>query len=151
MIRSRFLVALIGFGLLAPAALGFAQQADGPFEALRARNSVRWAEEDRDIDDRLAALEARFGKKPNIIYILTDDIGWGELGWQGGGKHRGTPTPSLDQMAFEGMRFWSAYAEPSCTPTRSWCWTKAGSWSGEPMPVSWPGAGPTQPSCVARC
>ena len=43
-------------------------------------------------------------KKPNIIYILTDDIGWGELGWQGGGKHRGTPTPTLDRMAREGMK-----------------------------------------------
>ncbi len=70
------------------------------------------------IDENLAALEARFGKKPNIVYILTDDVGWGELGWQGGGKHRGTPTPELDEMAQEGMRFWSAYAEPSCTPTR---------------------------------
>ena len=46
-----------------------------------------------------------------------DDIGWGELGWQGGGKHRGTPTDGLDAMAFEGMRFWSSYAEPSCTPS----------------------------------
>jgi arylsulfatase len=49
---------------------------------------------------------------------LADDVGWGELGWQGGGKHRGTPTPELDKMAHEGMRFWAAYAEPSCTPTR---------------------------------
>jgi arylsulfatase len=40
------------------------------------------------------------------------------MGWQGGGKHRGEPTPALDQMAEEGMRFWSAYAEPSCTPSR---------------------------------
>ena len=39
--------------------------------------------------------------KPNIIYILGDDVGWGELGWQGGGKHRGTPSPALHQMAFE--------------------------------------------------
>ena len=40
------------------------------------------------------------------------------MGWQGGGKHRGTPTPALDRMAKEGMRFWSAYTEPSCTPSR---------------------------------
>ena len=93
-------------------------QPDGPFAEYRERHVEEWANQDRDIDARLAALENRFGKKPNIIYILTDDIGWGELGWQGGGKHRGTPTPELDRMAFEGMRFWSAYAEPSCTPTR---------------------------------
>jgi len=91
---------------------------DGPFLAHQERNAAAWAEQDTAINQKLAALEARFGKKPNIIYILTDDIGWGELGWQGGGKHRGTPSPALDRMAFEGMRFWSAYAEPSCTPSR---------------------------------
>jgi len=41
---------------------------------------------------------AKFGKKPNITYILADDVGWGEMGWQGGGKHRGTPTPELDKL-----------------------------------------------------
>ncbi len=91
---------------------------DGPFLAHQKRNAAAWAKQDSVINKKLAALEARFGKKPNIIYILTDDIGWGELGWQGGGKHRGTPSPALDRMAFEGMRFWSAYAEPSCTPSR---------------------------------
>jgi arylsulfatase A-like enzyme len=95
-----------------------AQQFDAPYDAHKERNAQQWQQEDRQIDRKLADLEQRFGKKPNIIYILTDDIGWGELGWQGGGKHRGAPTPELDRMAFEGMRFWSAYAEPSCTPTR---------------------------------
>ena len=75
-------------------------------------------EQDREIDKKLEALHRRFGKRPNIIYVLADDVGWGEMGWQGGGKHRGTPTPELDKMALEGMRFWSAYAEPSCTPSR---------------------------------
>ena len=70
----------------------------------QARAAQAWQEEDRRIDDRLAALERRFGKKPNIVYILVDDVGWGELGWQGGGKHRGTPTPALNRMANEGMR-----------------------------------------------
>jgi arylsulfatase len=93
-------------------------EADGPHLDFAKRNAENWAVEDKDINAKLAALEERFGKKPNIIYILTDDIGWGELGWQGGGKHRGTPSAELDAMAFEGMRLWSAYAEPSCTPTR---------------------------------
>ncbi len=95
-----------------------AQQFDAPFYELAKKNTDKWAAEDKQIDAKLAALEKRFSKKPNIIYILTDDIGWGELGWQGGGKHRGTPTPTLDRLAREGMRFWSAYAEPSCTPSR---------------------------------
>ena len=51
-------------------------QPDGPFAKYRERHVEEWANQDRDIDARLAALENRFGKKPNIIYILTDDIGW---------------------------------------------------------------------------
>ncbi len=66
-------------------------EADGPHLQFKEKNAVAWAEQDKEIDAKLAALEQRTGKKPNIIYILTDDIGWGELGWQGGGKHRGTP------------------------------------------------------------
>jgi arylsulfatase len=93
-------------------------QFDAPYYSYAKTNKDKWAAEDKKINEKLAALEKRFGKKPNIIYILADDVGWGELGWQGGGKHRGTPTPELDKMAYEGMRFWSAYAEPSCTPSR---------------------------------
>ncbi|NIP45136.1 MAG: sulfatase-like hydrolase/transferase [Gammaproteobacteria bacterium] len=93
-------------------------QPDGPYLAAEERFGEQWKKNDESADAKLAALRGKFGKRPNIVYILTDDIGWGELGWQGGGKHRGAPTPSLDRMAFEGMRFWSAYAEPSCTPTR---------------------------------
>ena len=103
---------------MAVSSLASAFQPDDPFLVQQAKNQGKWAEEDKQIDDKLAALEQKFGKKPNIIYILADDVGWGELGWQGGGKHRGTPTPELDKMAFEGMRFWAAYAEPSCTPSR---------------------------------
>jgi arylsulfatase len=96
----------------------WAAQFDAPFYDLQKKKQKEWAKEDKQIEKKLKALRKKFGKRPNIVYILTDDIGWGELGWQGGGKHRGTPTPELDKMAFEGMRFWSAYAEPSCTPTR---------------------------------
>ncbi len=111
------LMVIVGLTLILPINV-IAAQFDAPYYAFEQRNKANWAEQDQQIDEKLAALEKNFGKKPNIIYILTDDIGWGELGWQGGGKHRGTPTPALDKMAKEGMRFWSAYAEPSCTPTR---------------------------------
>ncbi|MEE8538990.1 MAG: sulfatase-like hydrolase/transferase, partial [Woeseiaceae bacterium] len=96
----------------------YAIQPDAPFMQSQKKNKQKWAAEDKQIDQKLAALRKKFGKRPNIIYILADDVGWGEMGWQGGGKHRGTPTPELDKMAFEGMRFWAAYAEPSCTPSR---------------------------------
>lgn len=95
-----------------------AVQHDAPYYDHKSKNLKAWLAEDKVVNKKLRALEKRFGKKPNIIFILADDVGWGELGWQGGGKHRGTPSPALDKMAYGGMRFWSAYAEPSCTPSR---------------------------------
>jgi arylsulfatase len=58
-------------------------------------------------------------QKPNILLIVTDDTGWGDLGAYGGGEGRGMPTPSLDRMAADGMTFFSFYAQPSCTPGRA--------------------------------
>jgi arylsulfatase len=58
-------------------------------------------------------------KKPNIILMMSDDTGWGDLGVYGGGDGRGHATPSLDRMAKEGIQFWSFYGQPSCTPGRA--------------------------------
>ena len=54
--------------------------------------------------------------KPNIILILADDMGYGDIGPFGSTKNR---TPNLDRMAREGMRFTSFYAAPVCTPSRA--------------------------------
>lgn len=58
-------------------------------------------------------------KKPNILFIVSDDTGYGDLGPYGGGVGRGMPTPNIDKMAREGMTFFSFYAQPSCTPGRA--------------------------------
>jgi arylsulfatase A-like enzyme len=58
-------------------------------------------------------------QKPNIIMIISDDTGYGDLGPYGGGIGRGMPTPNIDRMATEGMTFFSFYAQPSCTPGRA--------------------------------
>ena len=57
--------------------------------------------------------------KPNILFIVSDDTGYGDLGPYGGGAGRGMPTPNIDRMAMEGMTFFSFYAQPSCTPGRA--------------------------------
>ena len=57
--------------------------------------------------------------KPNILFIVSDDTGYGDLGPYGGGTGRGMPTPNIDRMADEGMTFFSFYAQPSCTPGRA--------------------------------
>ncbi len=58
------------------------------------------------------------GKKPNILFIMGDDIGWFQLG----AYHRGImsgKTPNLDKLAHEGMLFTDYYAEASCTAGRA--------------------------------
>ena len=57
--------------------------------------------------------------QPNILFIVSDDTGYGDLGPYGGGEGRGMPTPNIDQLAAEGMTFFSFYAQPSCTPGRA--------------------------------
>src|ERR1041385_1896658 len=55
--------------------------------------------------------------KPNIIFILADDLGYGELGCYG---QKLIQTPALDRMASEGMRFTQFYAgDTVCAPSRS--------------------------------
>jgi arylsulfatase A-like enzyme len=55
------------------------------------------------------------GKQPNIVFILVDNIGWGAFGVYGGT----IPTPRIDQMANEGIRYNNYNVEAQCTPTRS--------------------------------
>jgi arylsulfatase A-like enzyme len=62
---------------------------------------------------------ANEAKKPNIILLMSDDVGWGDLGCYGGGENRGAPTPHLDRLAAEGLQFMSFYGQPSCTPGRA--------------------------------
>lgn len=64
----------------------------------------------------LAMLTAAGAKQPNVLFILTDDQGWPTLGCYG---NRLVPTPNLDRLAREGMRFTDAYVMPQCTPTRA--------------------------------
>ncbi len=52
--------------------------------------------------------------KPSIVFILADDLGWGDLGCYGGE----IPTPHIDSLARDGARFTSYYTSSTCTPTR---------------------------------
>ena len=47
--------------------------------------------------------------KPNILLIVADDVGWGDLGVYGGGVGRGMPTPNPDKIADAGMTFFDNY------------------------------------------
>ena len=63
-----------------------------------------------------AALRNQAGTRPNIVFILADDLGWGDLSCYGRPDYR---TPNLDRLASQGVRFTDAYsASAVCTPTR---------------------------------
>jgi arylsulfatase A-like enzyme len=62
---------------------------------------------------------AQQSAKPNIIMIVSDDTGYGDLGPYGGGEGRGMSTPNIDRLANEGLTMFSFYAQPSCTPGRA--------------------------------
>ena len=92
------------------------------------KHSLRWRSARRDLLIGLAAtsvfsLQAQPGyslrpveRKPSIIFILADDLGYGDLGYCGQTKIK---TPNLDKLAAEGMRFTSFYAGSTvCAPSR---------------------------------
>ena len=56
---------------------------------------------------------------PNIVLILADNLGWGELGCYGGGALRGAPTPHIDALARQGLLLQNFNVESDCVPTRS--------------------------------
>ena len=65
-----------------------------------------------------APAPAAAGQRPNIVFIMGDDIGWFNIG----AYHQGimaSRTPNLDKLAAEGMRFTDYYAEASCTAGRA--------------------------------
>ena len=68
-------------------------------------------------DDNVSITADKTAKRPNIVFILVDDMGWMDIGANGS---RFYETPNVDKLAGEGMRFTQAYAaSPICSPTRA--------------------------------
>lgn len=114
-------------GLIAAAAIAAASgtsQAedivhDAEYYVIEAQNGERWKSDDQKIDGLLAEYRKKNGgKPPNIVYILLDDVGFGEIGMPGLDVIRGYSTPNLNALAKSGMSLQRMYTEPSCTPTR---------------------------------
>lgn len=57
--------------------------------------------------------------KPNVVLMLADNVGYGDIGAYGAGEVRGMPTPRIDQLASEGLRLTQYLVEPACTPSRA--------------------------------
>jgi arylsulfatase len=92
---------------------------DAEYYILSAQNGEEWKADDRRIDAKLAEVRRRNGgKPPNIVYILLDDVGFGEIGTPELSVIRGYKTPNIDTLARQGLTLQRMYSEPSCTPTR---------------------------------
>jgi arylsulfatase A-like enzyme len=61
------------------------------------------------------ALPAFAAQKPNILFIVADDLGWADVGWRGS-RHK---TPVLDLLVQEGVELDRHYVQPVCSPTRT--------------------------------
>ncbi|HKW49958.1 MAG TPA: arylsulfatase [Gemmatimonadaceae bacterium] len=79
------------------------------------------------------------GGKPNVVFILVDNVGWGTFGVYGGT----IPTPRIDKLASEGIRFNNYNVEVQCTPTRSAIHTGRYSVRSGTYNVPLPGGGPS--------
>jgi arylsulfatase A-like enzyme len=93
---------------------------DGEFNFVKNQYEKVWAQQDKRIDAKLADIrKGQDGKRPNILYILVDDVGFGDFGIPELNYVRGTKTPRINKLADEGLSFMRMYTEPSCTPTRT--------------------------------
>lgn len=72
-----------------------------------------------DQDKEMQSKMAKLKKKANILIILIDDMGYGDIGVYGGGYAIGAPTPNMDRVAHEGLQLTSTYSQPTCTPSRA--------------------------------
>ncbi len=68
------------------------------------------------MNSTLADAQKTQQKKPNIIFILADDLGYAEIGCNGSDHYK---TPNIDKLASQGLRFTHAYATPLCGPSRA--------------------------------
>ncbi len=92
---------------------------DAEYYILEAQHGKKWKADDKNIDEKLAEFRKKNkGKSPNILYVLVDDVSFGEMGVPEFNYVRGSKTPRINKFADEAISFMRMYTEPSCTPTR---------------------------------
>lgn len=81
--------------------------------------ALQFPEQELAAQKKLAALQTKVSKRPNIVWFVVDDMGWGDPGVYGGGAAVGAATPNMDMLANQGLKLTSTYSQPTSTPTRS--------------------------------
>ncbi len=93
---------------------------DAEYYFLEQQHAEAWAADDAAVDAKLAEIrDANGGKRPNILYILIDDVSFGQMGNRAMNYVTGIDTSNINDFAAEGMSLMRMYTEPSCTPTRA--------------------------------
>jgi arylsulfatase A-like enzyme len=115
----RFLMVIVLMISVAGGAFGDDIVHDSEYYVLEAQHGEQWAADNQAVDQKIAEFkEKNGGKSPNILYVLIDDMGFGDIGIPELNAIRGYETPNLNKFSDESMRFARMYTEPSCTPTR---------------------------------
>ena len=68
---------------------------------------------------QLSAATSNGSQQPNIVLVVMDNFGYGEIGVYGGGVLRGAPTPNIDSIGQQGFQSTNFNVEAECTPSRS--------------------------------
>jgi arylsulfatase A-like enzyme len=93
---------------------------DGEYYFVQSQYGQEWASEDKAVETRLADIRKRNGgKPPNIVYVLIDDVSFGQMGKRAMNYVTGIDTPNINTFASQGVSLMRMYTEPSCTPTRA--------------------------------
>ncbi|SLN67257.1 Arylsulfatase [Roseovarius albus] len=119
--NSRHATALVVAGFIPVAAMSQENPVvhDTEYYILEAQHGEGWASDNESVEEKLAAFrESNGGNAPNILNILVDDLGFGDMGIPELNMVRGYSTENINQFSDEAMRLVRMYTEPSCTPTR---------------------------------
>ncbi len=93
---------------------------DAQFNILERQHGDKWNEQDKMIEAKLADIRKKNGdKRPNIVYILVDDLSFGQMGNRKMNHVMGVDTKNINHFANQGLSLERMYTEPSCTPTRA--------------------------------
>ncbi len=117
----RALMILTGVFTLATPALAAKEIVhDGEYYFLKSQHGDKWDMEDKAVEAELAVIRKRNGgKPPNIVYVLIDDVSFGQMGNRAMNYVTGIDTPNINEFASQGLSLMRMYTEPSCTPTRA--------------------------------
>jgi arylsulfatase len=115
-------MSILSFVTLGAATVGASDEIihDGEYKYLEAQYGEEWVREDKEIDAKLAEIRKKNGgKRPNIVYVLIDDVSFGQMGNRAMNYVTGISTPKINKFADESLSLMRMYTEPSCTPTRA--------------------------------